>query len=164
MPLSKPSNPSAALESTAIRFLSARPRFKAEVINRLAAKAEELKLADPFSLIDQIVASLEKSGFLDDEKLLEGYVRNRLVEKKKGPYWIRQRLVHLGLSKFEIDNALKKFADKPTQLTVLRDYLAIHPVGSDPKTKARLFRRLLGRGFAASIITESLKYTPDLPD
>ncbi len=148
-----PNNSKAVLESTAIRFLSFRPRFRAEVINRLAAKAIEIGLTDPLTLIDQIVESLAKSGFLDDEKLLESYIRNRLVEKKKGPLWIRQHLLHLDLSKLQIDAALAKYAPKSTQLKILRDYLQKHLTSGDPKLKAKLFRRLLGRGFTASLVS-----------
>ncbi|MEK7525162.1 MAG: RecX family transcriptional regulator [Patescibacteria group bacterium] len=148
------SNPKAVLESTAIHFLSYRPRFTAEVINRLVKKAKELGLADSPTLINQIIASLEKSGFLDDKKLLESYIRSRLVEKKKGPYWIRQHLVRFGLSKFEIDAALAKFADKPSQLAVIRNYLEQY-LTIDLKTKAGVFRRLVGRGFSASLVAEA---------
>ena len=150
-----PSNPKAALTATAIRFLAYRPRFKAEVITRLAKKAKELGLADPLTLINQIIASLEKSGFIDDDKLLESYIHSRLVEKKKGPYWIRQRLLRFGLSRPEIDAALAKFADKSTQLTVLRNYIQKHPTTADPKTKAKLFRALISRGFSASLVAEA---------
>ncbi len=160
MPSSPPNKSRAILENTAIRFLSFRPRFKAEVINRLAEKALEIGLADPVTLIDKIVESLEKSGFLDDEKLLEGYIRNRLVEKKKGPYWIRQHLLRLDLSKPEIDAALAKYAPKPTQLEVIREYLAKHPNLTDPKLKAKLFRRLLGRGFSAALVTLAFDDSP----
>jgi SOS response regulatory protein OraA/RecX len=159
MPLSKPSSSKAVLESTAIRFLSFRPRFKAEVINRLAQKAIEIGLTDPLTLIDQIVESLEKSGFLDDEKLLESYIRSRLLSKKKGPLWIKQHLLHFDLSRPVIEAALVKYADKQTQLSVLHEYLQKQPGSSDLKTKARLFRRLMSRGFAASIITAAFDET-----
>lgn len=159
MPKPSPSNltsgeQKAALESTAIRYLSYRPRFKAEVINRLARKAKDLGLTESFTLINQIVDSLEKSGFLDDRKNLESYIRVRLQEKFKGPYWIKPHLLHLGLSKFDVENALREYASRPVQLEVLRRFLDRKGHGKtlDLKEKAKFFRSLLSRGFGRDLI------------
>lgn len=149
--------PKAILESTAIQYLSFRPRFKAEIYTRLARKAEELNLEDSFTLINQIVESLEKSGFLDDKKLLESYIRTRLCGKTKGPYWLRPRLLHFGLNKSEIDEALKVHAGREIQIEVIGKFLAKKCPGLKPdlKTKARLFRALSARGFSGRLITEA---------
>ncbi|OGD71799.1 hypothetical protein A3A84_01825 [Candidatus Collierbacteria bacterium RIFCSPLOWO2_01_FULL_50_23] len=146
-----------ALESTAIRYLSYRPRFKSEVINHLGKKAKEISIGDPFTLINQIVISLENSGFINDPKLLESYIHSRLWEKVKGPYWIKARLLHLGLVKSEIENALRQFAGRSDQLEVLAKYLNRKSyVGFvDLKTKAKIFRRLIGRGFSADLVAEA---------
>lgn len=150
--------PKAILENTAIRYLSFRPRFKAEVYTRLARKAEEQNLKDSFTLINQIVESLEKSGFLNDQKLLESYIRTRLCDKSKGPYWIRPRLLHFGLNKNEIDEALKTHASREIQIEVIGKYIAKKCYGANPdlKTKAKLFRALSARGFSGQLITESI--------
>lgn len=150
--------PKAILENTAVHYLSFRPRFKAEVYTHLARKAKEQNLKDSFTLINQIVESLEKSGFLDDQKLLESYVRTRLCDKTKGPYWIRPRLLHFGLNKNEIDAALKTHAGREIQIEVIGKYIAkkCHGANPDLKTKAKLFRALSARGFSGQIITEAL--------
>ena len=149
--------PKAILESTAIQYLSFRPRFKAEVYTRLGRKAEEQNLKDSFTLINQIVESLEKSGFLDDQKLLESYIRSHLIGKTKGTYWIRPRLLHFGLNKSEIDEALKTHAGREIQVEVIGKFLAkkCHGINPDLKTKARLFRALSARGFSGQLITEA---------
>lgn len=149
--------PKAILENTAIRYLSFRPRFKAEVYTRLGQKAEELNLKDSFTLINQIVESLEKSGFLNDEKLLESYIHSHLIGKTKGPFWIRSHLFHFGLNKSEIDEALKTHAGREIQIEVLGKFLAKKCPGASPdlKTKARLFRALSSRGFSGQLITEA---------
>jgi SOS response regulatory protein OraA/RecX len=149
--------PKAILESTAIQYLSFRPRFKAEIYTRLGQKAEELNLKDSFTLINQIVESLEKSGFLDDQKLLESYIRSHLCNKTKGPYWIRPRLLHFGLNKSEVDEALKIHANREIQIKAIGKFLAKKCPESKPdlKTKARLFRALSARGFSGQLITEA---------
>ena len=145
------------LENTAIRYLSFRPRFKAEVVNRLATKAIELQIKDPIALIDQITQSLEKSGFLNDSQLLESFIRNKLQNKFKGPYWIRPRLAHFGLLKSEIDVAMKKFATKEIQLEVLKTFIAkkLKAKSLDLPLKMRLYRLLAGRGFGQDVIGQA---------
>ena len=167
MPLPPPSNltvkeQKTVLESTAIRYLSYRPRFKAEIFTRLGQKAKELNLKDPFTLINQIVESLEKSGFLNDQKMLESYIRLRLQEKVKGPYWIKPRLLHLGLSKSSIEAALKEYANRETQLEVIRKYLSKKSRNRalDLKEKAKLFRSLIARGFSAELISQAFDQNP----
>ncbi len=162
MPQSLPSDltkgeQKAALESTAIRYLSFRPRFKAEVFGRLARKAKDLGINEAFTLINQIVVSLEKSGFLDDQKNLESYIRIRLREKFKGPYWIKPRLLHLGLSKLEVETALKEYAGRTVQLAVIRQFLERKSRGTilNLKEKAKFFRALLSRGFSRDLVAQA---------
>lgn len=169
MPSSKPSDltrqeQKAALENTAIRFLSFRPRFKAEVFTRLGQKAQELNLKDPLTLINQIITSLEKSGFLDDQNLLESYIRTRLRDKIKGPYWIKLHLLRFGLDRGEIEAALRVYADRSIQLEVIGNFLSrkYHGTNPDLKTKAKLFRSLTTRGFSADLIAEAFDQNPSL--
>ncbi len=154
--------PKTILENTAIHYLSYRPRFKAEVYTRLGRKAKELNLKDSFTLINQIVESLEKSGFLNDEKLLESYIHSHLIGKTKGPYWLRPRLLHFGLNKGQIDEALKIHASREIQVEVIGKFLIkkCHGTNPDLKTKARLYRALSTRGFSGQLITEALTETP----
>lgn len=155
-PLSQ-TDPKVILESTAVRFLSYRPRFKAEVINRLGKKAVEIGLTDPITLINQIIASLEIAGFIDDEKNLANYIRNRLETKMKGPYWIKSALLHLGLPRNTIDMALAKNAPRELQTTIMRRLIEkkIKSTDIDLKTKAKLYRSLISRGFSASLVAEA---------
>lgn len=162
MPKSAPSNSPAALTNTAIRFLSYRPRFKAEVIDRLAKKAKELQIKDPLTLINQIISSLEQSGFIDDEKNLANYIRYHLETKRKGPYWIKSRLAHYGLTKGEVEASLKENAPPSVQLAVIRRLIEKKTRGVIPdlKTKAKLYRSLISRGFSASQVADAFDAEP----
>ncbi|MFZ2202585.1 MAG: RecX family transcriptional regulator [Microgenomates group bacterium] len=157
MPKSAPSNSPAVLTNTAIRFLSYRSRFKAEVINRLAKKAKELQIKDPLTLINQITESLERAGFIDDEKNLESFIRYQLETKRKGPYWIKSRLAHYGLTKGEVEASLKENAPPSVQLEIIRRFIEKKTRGIVPdlKTKAKLYRALVGRGFSASLVADA---------
>ena len=152
-----PSNPKAVLMATAIRFLALRSRFKAEVIARLAKKAKELGLADPLTLINQIIASLERAGFIDDAKNLAGYIRYRLETKMKGPYWIKSSLLRLGLAKTDIERSLAENAGRESQKAVIGRFIDKKLRGKSPdlKTKAKLFRALVSRGFSSSLVAEA---------
>ncbi len=147
----------AVLTNTAIRFLSYRSRFKAEVVDRLAKKAKELGLADPLTLINQITESLERAGFIDDEKNLEGFIRYQLETKRKGPYWIKSRLLSLGLAKGQIEAAIRQNVVPNTQLAVIKRFIEKKTRGIVPdlKTKAKLYRALISRGFSASLVADA---------
>lgn len=156
---SSPNNPKVTLEAVAIRYLSFRPRFSTEVENKLAQKAIELGITDPIAIIDEIMTSLKNSKFINDEDLLERYIRGRLFEKVKGPYWIRQKLSRYGLSKVVIDAALAKHASKEAQLTALSAYLAKKPVPT-PEQRQKLIRRLMSRGFPYELVARSFDWKP----
>lgn len=148
----KPSNPRVVLESTAIRFLSFRPRFRSEVVNKLAQKAAEIGLSDPLTLIDQITNSLENSKFIDDNALLERYIHANLVDRKRGPAWIRTRLLRFGLRRPVIEAALKQFAPRQAQIAAITSVI-VRSGNLDQAGRARLYRRLLGRGFSHELIS-----------
>ncbi len=145
-------NPKVVLENTAIRFLSFRPRFRSEMVNKLAQKAAEIGLSDPFTLIDQIVNNLENSKFIDDNALLERYIHANLVGRKRGPAWIRSRLLRLGIIRPVIESALKQFATREAQLSAITSIIS-RSRDLDQAGKARLYRRLLGRGFSHELIS-----------
>lgn len=147
------------LTNTAIRFLSFRPRFKTEVKNKLLIKAKEIN-ANP-TLINQIIKSLTKSGFINDKELFKSYIHHHLIEKGKGPRWIRMRLFKLGLNKQEIENAIKEYAPRETQVKVIRQIVQKNQLKkSDLVAKARLMRHLLGRGFGIDLICQAVDSRP----
>lgn len=150
------SSPSKVLTDTAVRFLSFRPRFKAEVENKLLLKAKEIN-ADP-TLINQIIESLEKSGYINDDDLIESYIRHRLVERGRGPFWLKKRLHLLGLSRSFIECAIQKHASETLQTKVVREILR-KKYGLkkfDVSTKSKAIRFLLSRGFSLEIIRQAV--------
>lgn len=146
------SSPSEILTITALRFLSFRPRFKAEVENKLLLKAKEIN-ADP-TLINQIIADLEKSKFINDQQLLESYIRHHLTVKKKGPLWIKMHLSRFGLDKLTVSSALRQHAPDTLQMEIIAKIISklTHGKKSDLSIKAKVFRHLAARGFTPNLI------------
>ena len=142
------------LKSIAIRYLSFRPRFKSEVIKRLQSKASELQLSNSDALINQIISWLEEAKFLDDEKLLESFIRHRQQERSKGTVWIKAKLHQIGLPSSTIDTAIKKYSSNDAQQTAIHKIIHKLSQGHKPdlKTKAKIYRHLIGRGFSYSQI------------
>lgn len=145
------------LLGTAVRYLSYRPRFEAEVIERLTKKAKELDIDGPFDLIDEIIASLRSSGFVNDKELIARFISRNLKEKLRGPRWIKFRLLALGLSKPLVESSIKENIDSNTQLTVMKQLIARKTRGRiiDFKTKVKLSRFIINRGFDAYLVSEA---------
>lgn len=98
-----------------------------------------------------------RAGFIDDAKNLANYIRHRLETKMKGPYWIKSSLLRLGVSKVDIERALRENAPRQTQMLVIRRFIEKKLRGGHPdlKIKAKLFRALIGRGFSATLVAEA---------
>lgn len=137
-----------SLLSYALRLLNIRERFSGEIQKKLFEKAEELKIDDPVALIDQIILDLKKDKFLDDQKLLASFINYQLLEKVRGPLYIKQSLVRRGVSRVDAQLAIKEHYDSKKESQALKKYLSRHQKTNDPKEKVRLIRRLLGRGFS----------------
>ena len=136
------------LLSYALRLLNLRERFAGEIEKKLYKKAEELKIDDQVALIDQIISDLKKDKFLDDQKLLASFVNYQLVEKVRGPLYIKQQLLRRGVSRADSEAGIRTYYDPKKESQALKKYLSRHQKTNDPKERVRLIRRLLGRGFS----------------
>jgi len=137
-----------SLLSYALRLLNIRERFSGEIEKKLYQKAETLKIADPVTLIDQIIEDLKKDKFLDDQKLFSSFINYQLTEKVRGPLHIKQSLVRRGVTRAAAEANIRAFYDPQKERLVLNRYLARQSKSLDVKAKTRLIRRLLGRGFS----------------
>jgi SOS response regulatory protein OraA/RecX len=136
------------LTQVAIRYLSYRPRFSHELVVKLKQVARQKDFSDCQELIDAIIAKLTKAGFVNDEDLAGQYVSSQLNSKIKGPRFISLRLRHFGLSNSLISQVLDEFASVELQKQVITDY-----IGRKKITPIKLFRRLISRGFAPSLVS-----------
>lgn len=136
----------------AVRLINLRPRFSAEIECKLQNRASQQKWGDQTTLINQIIKLLTRDGFLNDASNLESYLKHQLKDKVKGPRYLRAKLIRLGLPKKQIDQAFTLHLPVSLQLKTLTTYLEKKLTSHQPKVKARLFRRLLGRGFAPTLV------------
>ncbi len=147
------SNQRNSLLSYALRLLNLRARFTPEIESKLLKKAVELNISDPENLINQIITDLTKDSFLNDDKLFSSFVAHQLEIKFKGPLYIKHQLLTKGLKPALINEKMRLFATSDKQIQVLKAYLSRHLKSDNPQLKARLFRRLLGRGFTSGLIS-----------
>ena len=138
----------SSLLSYALRLLNIRERFSGELEKKLYQKAEDLKIADPVALIDQIIQDLKRDKFLDDQKLFASFINYQLVEKVRGPLHIKQSLIRRGVSRADAQAGIRTYYDPKIENQALKRYLSKHSNLADVKVKNRLIRRLLGRGFS----------------
>lgn len=153
------SNQRSSLLSYALRLLNLRARFTSEIEDKLLEKAAELDISGPENLINQIITDLTKDGFLNDKKLFSSFITYQLETKSKGPLYIKRQLRSKGLVSSQIDENIRLFATPDKQIQVLKAYLSRHLKSDSPQLRARLFRRLLGRGFAPGLISLSFDRT-----
>ncbi len=75
----------------AVRFLSYRPRSTSEVRRNLQGKGVEPPV------IEQVIAQLERLGYLDDLAFARFWVQNRDEFRPRGPLALRQELKQKGI-------------------------------------------------------------------
>jgi regulatory protein len=139
-------------QRVALQLLARRPRTEKEIRDRLREKefGEEE--------IDQAVASLRKSGFLDDEAFARAFIRDQLSVRPKGPLAIKRRLLLLGVKKETIDRALNEAFQERSQNDVALDVAVkfLRKIShDDPRSKRQKLAGFLSRrGFSWDVITE----------
>ena len=144
----------AALERLALRLLAAREHSRLELARKLAHRGFEP--AD----IEPLVARLSASRAIDEDRLAEVYVAER-VGKGFGPLRIRAELHEKGLADAAIDPHLAPMNDDwPGLLAAVaeRRFGAAPP--TDRADYARRGRFLEGRGFPPDLIRRHLRRDP----
>lgn len=136
----------------ALNILSVRMYTCAEVCDRLIKKGIEKDDAE------KIVASLIKSGVLDDRKYAEFYIYDASRLSGKGAYRIKQELIKKGIASKIIDEALKE-TDTSFSETIV-DYARLK-FGEDMnvsyKELNRIKNHLARRGYSYSEINDCLE-------
>lgn len=161
----------------ALRLLAVRPRSRRELRRRLTAAG----LDDP--LVDATLASLERSGLLDDRAFAASFVRERIRARPRAPRALvrelRARGVEAEIARSAVAEALAEAAESEALLArraaaswVRRASPALLRAargGGGPEREA--VRRRLGgylqrRGFAVGVALAVVKETlePDLAD
>lgn len=88
-------------KTTALRFLSYRPRTEREVRDKLREKEF------PENEITAAIADLKKSGLLNDAEFARMYIQNVLAARPVGKTVLRQKMLLLGLDRTTAEAALE---------------------------------------------------------
>lgn len=154
MTQSRPGNPEAL--TTALRYLSTRPRSVFEVRERLSKKG-----FSPVD-IDKTIGSLTLAGYLDDTKFGRMLSASRLRHKNWGLLKIRNELKMKGVSAEIIEEVLGADA-RESETGSAREALEkwsrrnrIKPP-MDRVAAGRAFRFLQSRGFSSGVALSAIK-------
>ena len=131
--------------NNAYALLRQRPRSVYEIRNRLRLKG----YADP--LIEDIVASLERTGDLDDERFARFWVESRMHMNPAGDVVLRHELKRNGISDGIIETVLTEKAEKYDEyelaLSMAKDRFERLKKLDRRKATKRIYDYLLRRGF-----------------
>jgi regulatory protein len=95
--------------------------------------------------VDDLVAALIEENLLSDERFTESFVRSR-VRRHQGPVRIQAELRARGVSDALIALGLEPYQDR--WLDLAAEWLARHHPGEvDFAARAKLYRKLVNRGF-----------------
>ena len=146
------------VRTAAVRYLGMRPRTKQQVIKYLRQKGF------PEEGIAETVAELEEYKYIDDFSYSVMYFRYGF-EKGRGVMRIRRELSEKGVGSDVIDMAYEELEEVPDQyetarkiaMEMIRD-MDMEEMEYDEKRriKARIGRRLAGRGFPSDVIYKVL--------
>ena len=84
---------------TALRYVSFKPRTVAEVRRRVGRDFEQ-------PVVEQVLTSLQRYGYLDDEEYAHQWRRSRERRRPKGEFLLRRELRVKGVADSIIDDAL----------------------------------------------------------
>ncbi len=108
--------------------------------------------------IELIIKQLEKEDFLNDERFVELYIKNKVFEKKWGPLKINDALFQKEIPKMLIIKKIKEINEQTflSQMeTVINKWKRTN--ASDVENILKLKRHLLSKGFPFELIIKKLK-------
>lgn len=112
-------------------------------------------------IIREVIATLERYGYLNDRTYAEEWVRSRMQAKPKGKIALRQELARKGIEKSIIEDVLSQAFDESSEMDMALD-LARRKVRSysddDPAAaKRKLQSFLLRRGFDFETVKDAIE-------
>ncbi len=134
-------------KNIAISYITYAPRTKAQVCTRL--KEKEF----PCEIINAVVKTLLKYGFINDEKFVRDYINKcgrKMYGREKLAYDLKQKGIDINdhnLSEFDENEAALRLLIKKTQKSS----------EIEAGDRKRLSLMLKGRGFSYAAITDAFK-------
>ena len=112
-------------------------------------------------IIQDVIATMERYGYVNDSFYAEEWVRSRMKSKPKGKIALRQELTRKGIDKSIVEETLSQAFDDSTESDMALD-LARRKIGSygkdDPAVaKRKLQGFLLRRGFGYGTVKDAIE-------
>jgi len=138
----------------ALRFLASRPRSVFEVRSKLET------LGFGVSTVSKVIERFGELRYLDDESAARQWAVSYALNRLWGDRKIAVRLKERGIAKETIERALgearREIGEKEAIEKIIEkrfpDWLTSHKISV--REKQRLFRHLMGKGFASGVIFE----------
>ena len=146
-------------KSYTYRILARRMYTTKEIRDKLAERGYVDKV------IQDVIATLERYGYLNDRVYAEEWIRSRMRSKPKGKLALRQELTLKGIEKSIIEDALNQTFDESKEADMVLDLArqkAKSYSGDDPAAaKRKLQGFLLRRGFDFETVKDVIKQVID---
>jgi regulatory protein len=135
----------------AYRLLAIRDRTEHEIRTSLAGEG----ITSP-PVIDEIITSLKRQGYLDDRRLASGYIRYTMEHRPSGPHLMRRKLRKAGVEESVIEEEIALAMSDGYEARAA-ERLAMDRIRgeSDRKKSARRVHGFLTRrGFSSSVVND----------
>lgn len=143
-----------AVRRAAMDLLARREHGRVELSRKLRQRGA------PMELIEEVLERLSEEGLLSEARYLESFIRMR-ANAGYGPLRIREELAQRGLSRSDIDQALREsgyeWSDQLRELWQRR-FAGKLPV--DARERARQGRFLTYRGYSPDMVSRLLRDGP----
>lgn len=146
-------------KSYVYRILARRMYTTKEIRDKLAERGYIDRITQ------DIIATMERYGYLNDRTYAEEWIRSRIRMKPKGKFALRQELARKGIEKSIIEDALAQAFDESNEMDMALDLARrkVRSYSSDDPFAARrkLQGFLLRRGFDAETVRNVIQQVMD---
>ena len=113
------------------------------------------------TVIQEVIATMERYGYVNDEVYAEEWIKSRMKSKPKGKIALRQELARKGVDKSIIENALSQAFDESSESDMALE-LAQRKISSYSRDEPAVARRklqnfLLRRGFGYEAVKNAVE-------
>lgn len=137
------------------RILARRMYTNKEIRDKLTERGYLSKI------IEDVIATLERYGYLNDSTYAEEWIRSRMRSKPKGKIALRQELAQKGVDKSIIEDALNQEFDESREMDMvlelarrkMKSYRRDEPIAA----RRKLLNFLLRRGFGYETVKNAIE-------
>ena len=155
----------AGLWEYGLKTLAGRAHSTGEIREKLRCRAE--RSGD----VDDVLARLKESGYLDDRRFAEGFAAARLSTEKFGRTRVLQDLRQRRVAPALAERTVRQVYDEVDEVALIEDWIRrkyrLAPregLFQEDKELAAAYRRLLRAGFRTGDIVRALKRFAKNPD